>query len=128
MRLGLALAASLLALAAACKSPEERLVDRRHELRERLGDLYEDYGEEVEAAKAGAAEGERGAGGFVGRLFAEMDRSHFEEACLAVGRGERPFLLSGKLAAFLDDHARDCRDAFELQTEIAKLEREVERP
>jgi hypothetical protein len=124
------LAVSLVAIAG-CKSPEEKLVDRRHDLREAFDELYADY---ARASGAGArtAEGgeasERGVGGVVGRLFAEIDRTHFEEACLAVGRGERPFLLSEKLAAFLQDHAGDCREAFEIQTDVAKLEREVQRP
>jgi hypothetical protein len=125
----LVLAVSILALAAACKSPEEKLVDRRHDLREAFDELYEDYGGSDDAADARREDqGERRVGGVVGRLFAEIDRTHFEEACLAVGRGERPFLLSEKLAAFLHDHAGDCRDAFDLQTEIAKLEREVAKP
>jgi hypothetical protein len=124
----LVLAVSLVLLAG-CKSPEEKLVDRRHDLREAFDELYADY---AKASGGKAAEGgeasERGGGGVVGRLFAEIDRTHFEEACLAVGRGERPFLLSERLAAFLQDRAGDCREAFEIQTDVAKLEREVVRP
>lgn len=123
MRTRLVLAASILALAA-CKSPEEKLVDRRHDLRETFDELHADYRESEGEARAEAKE-ERGVGGVVGRLFAEIDRTHFEEACLAVGRGERPFLLSERLAAFLQDHAGDCREAFEIQSDVARLEGEV---
>lgn len=131
-------------LATACRTAEEKLVDRRHELRSLLDELYADYGgselaKEVrsEAAREdgpGAREaeggGERQGAGLVGRLVTEMDRSLFEQSCFEVGRGERPFVLSDKLAAFLAerDHADDCRKAARLRGEVAALEREVERP
>ena len=106
-------------------------MDRRHDLRDALDELYADYGgsdlaREVSGADretAGGAEPRaedgrarvpaKGSGGVVGRLVQELDRSHFEESCLAIGRGERPFVLSERLEAFLSDadHSRDCRDA-----------------
>jgi hypothetical protein len=139
----------LAALATACRTPEEKLVDRRHELRELLDGLYATYGgsdlaKEVRGEAAGDEEvarerGERGArgqddeaepqgAGLVGRLVTEMDRSLFEQSCLDLGRGGRPFVLSDKLAAFLaePDHAADCRKAARLRAEVDALEREVE--
>ena len=62
------------------------------------------------------------------RLVQELDRSHFEESCLAIGRGERPFVLSERLEAFLSDadHSRACRDAARIQSDVSALEREVQ--
>jgi len=120
-RVHIAVLLSALALAG-CKSPEEKLIDRRHELRERLDALYATYAEE------GTPKAERrdADAGVVGRLLAGVDRAHFDEYCLAVGRGERPFALSGKLESFMKDssHARACRRAAEIQVEIGELERE----
>ncbi len=57
----------------------------------------------------------------------EADRSYFEQQCLAIGRGERPFSLSAKLEEFLRraDVQRDCRRSADLQMEIDKLQREA---
>jgi hypothetical protein len=155
-RLALALLAAVLAVA--CRTPEEKLVDRRRDLRDALDRLYSEYGgsdlakelsgaeggtggrTEDERAPGGAegdrgrAEGERarvparGSGGVVGRLVQELDRSHFEDSCLAIGRGERPFVLSDRLDAFLKEaeHSRACRDAARIQSDVSALEREVQ--
>jgi len=143
-RLAPALLAALLAVA--CRTPEEKLVDRRRDLRDALDELYAEYGgsdlaREMSGADretAGGAEprGEdgrarvpaKGSGGVVGRLVQELDRSHFEESCLAIGRGERPFVLSERLDAFLSDadHSRACRDAARIQSDVSALEREVQ--
>ncbi|WP_242346597.1 hypothetical protein [Anaeromyxobacter terrae] len=127
-RLSLALLAAL--LAAACRSPAEKLVDRRRDLRETLDRLYAEYAESGSGAdRRGDGREERPAGGgVVGRFVQELDRSHFEQSCLAVGRGERPFLLSDRLEAFLADggHSRDCRDAARIDADVAALEREVQ--
>jgi hypothetical protein len=63
----------------------------------------------------------------VGRLVAGIDRAHFDEYCLAIGRGERPFAISRKLEDFMKDrsHARACRRAAEIQVDVEELEREV---
>jgi hypothetical protein len=142
-RLVLALLAAVLAVA--CRTPEEKLVDRRRDLRDALDRLYSEYGgsdlaREVSGANGGTAgaggraEDERarvpakGSGGVVGRLVQELDRSHFEESCLAIGRGERSFVLSDRLDAFLKeaDHSRACRDAARIQSDVSALEREVQ--
>ncbi|WP_242340632.1 MULTISPECIES: hypothetical protein [unclassified Anaeromyxobacter] len=122
-RLALALLAAL--LATACRSPEERLVDRRRDLRESLDRLYSEY---VEGGSGADRREEKPAGGVVGRFVQELDRSHFEQSCLAVGRGERTFLLSEQLEAFLKDagHSRDCREAARIDADVAALEREVQ--
>ncbi len=117
----LAAAAGLAALAAlaSCKTREEKLVDRRRDQREMLDRLYSEY-------EASAAEPkDQGSTGFIGRIMGEADRSYFEQQCLAVGRGERPFSLSGKLEGFLrgDTVQRDCRRSADLQLEIDALER-----
>ena len=119
------LAAAALALTG-CSSPEQKLVERRRDLRARLDRLYAEYGgsgtgSEAEAQK-GAAEG-----GIVGRMLAEVDRAHFEQYCLAIGRGERPFSVSGRLEAFVQEpgHARECRKAADLALEVESLQREV---
>jgi hypothetical protein len=134
------LAAVALALLAvlACRSPEEKLVDRRNELRRALDGLYADYGRsDAEPAKGDAAAPADAAGaapaGIVGRFVGQLEQTHFDETCLAVGRGERPFVLSDRLAAFVADgaNADRCRRAARIQAEVAALEREVaqrERP
>ncbi len=113
-------AAAALAVATACKTPEQRLVDRRHELRETLDRLYSEY------APTDATPSDPG---LVGRIMGEADRTYFEQHCLAIGRGERPFALSGKLDAFMKDpaHAHACRKAADLDVEIDGLQREVGR-
>ena len=142
------LAPALLAafLAVACRTPEEKLVDRRRDLRDALDELYAEYGgsdlaremsgadrETAGGAEPRAEDGRarvpaKGSGGVVGRLVQELDRSHFEESCLAIGRGERPFVLSERLDAFLSDadHSRACRDAARIQSDVSALEREVQ--
>ena len=130
------LAALALALVAAlaCRSPEEKLVDRRNELRRALDGLYADYGRAAaEPAQADGAAPDDAANaapaGVVGRFVGQLEHAHFDETCLAVGRGERPFVLSDRLAAFVADgaNADRCRRAARIQAEVAALEREVGR-
>jgi hypothetical protein len=127
---------TIIALAAlatlACRSPEEKLVDRRNELRRALDGLYAEYGRaDADRAKGEAAEpreaGAAPAGGFVGRFVGRLEQSHFDETCLAIGRGERPFVLSDRLAAFVADagNADRCRRAARVEADVAALEREV---
>lgn len=119
----LALAAALPLALAACRSPEEKLVDRRRELRASLDALSGAY------AAAGTAEAPAGGadGGLVGRVVGELGRAAFEQHCLAAGRGERPFAISGRLERFVAEpaNARACRRAADLQLEVDALEREV---
>jgi hypothetical protein len=65
----------------------------------------------------------------VGRLLAGVNRAQFDEYCLAIGRGERPFALSGRLESFMKtpEHARTCREAAEVQVAVEELEREIAR-
>jgi hypothetical protein len=112
----------------ACKSDAEKLVDLRTELRSRLDELYAAYGGGAIAgqARAEAQKGERPDEGAsaAARIVGELDRSYFEGYCLARGRGERPFSLSGKLEAFLKEASNEnrCRDAARLEARIAELE------
>jgi hypothetical protein len=117
----LALLAACAALAVACKTPEQKLVDRRRELRTTLDRAYGDY-----AASAGKSQ-EGGDPGLFGRVAGEVDRAYFESQCLAVGRGDRPVSLSARLDAFLKDdrNARACRKAADLQLEVDALEKQV---
>lgn len=117
----LAAAALAAALALGCRTPEQRLLDARRDLRATLDDLYADYRE------AAAPEGGEDPG-LLGRLVGEVDRSWFEQQCLALGRGERPVGASARAEAFLHErgNARACRKAADLQLEIEKLERETE--
>jgi hypothetical protein len=127
-RVAALLAALPLALSlAACKTPEQKLVDRRHALRATLDRLYGSYGGSDLARPPPAEGGAAQDGGILGRALGEVDRSYFESQCLAVGRGERPFALSGKLDAFLRDerNAQECRRAADLRGEIDALERQV---
>lgn len=107
---------------AGCKSREEKLMDRRHDLSEALDELYESYSGEDRAKDDRRAEA-----GVFGRLVAGVDRAHFDEYCLAVGRGERPFALSGRMESFMKDssNARACRKAAKIQLEVDELEREA---
>jgi hypothetical protein len=106
-------------LALACQSPEQKLVDRRRELRQTLDRAY--------AAYAGETEPKPEDPGLLGRVAGEVDRAWFESQCLAQGRGERPMSLSARLDAFLKDdrNARACRRAADLQVDIDALERQV---
>jgi hypothetical protein len=110
----------------ACMSREEKLIDRRHRLRATLDELYESYSGRA-AAKEERGEGADSAAGVVGRLLAGVDRVHFDEYCLAVGRGERPFSVSGKVETFMKEagNAKACRRAAEIQLSIDELEREL---
>lgn len=120
-------------LLAGCKSNSEKLVDLRTDLRTMLDELYSAYGGSSFATRADgeAQEPERPdlARAAAARLVGEMDRSWFERFCLARGRGERPFSLSGKLDAFMKEAANEksCRDAARLQARIAELEEKAER-
>jgi hypothetical protein len=120
-------------LLAACKSDAEKLVDLRTDLRTKLDELYSAYGGGALAAQAKGQveEPERpdGARATTARLVGELDRSYFEGFCLARGRGERPFCLSGKLDAFMKEAANEkaCRDAAKLAARIAELEAKGER-
>lgn len=128
MRRLLPLLAAVLLLAG-CKSDAEKLVDLRTDLRTSLDELYAAYGGGGLAAQAGVSgESRREDAGALGastaaRLVGELDRSYFEAYCLARGRGERPFSLSGKLDAFMKqtDHERACRNAARLEARIAEL-------
>lgn len=117
-----ALLALLLLSLAACKSSEQKLVEKRRDLRATLDRLYVDYGGSGLAKETGVPES-----GLVGRFVAEVDRSYFEQQCLAIGRGERPFNVSEGLETFLGEpsHTRACRDAADLEIEVASLERTV---
>lgn len=130
MRRAVLALAALLALAA-CSSPEEKLLERRQELRATLDELHARY-RSSEAPReprpeAPAESGDGTGAGVVQRLVGELDRSHFEQYCLAMGRGERAFSFSGRLEAFVreEPNARACREAARLETEVAALEREV---
>ncbi|HET8539002.1 MAG TPA: hypothetical protein VFL83_03920 [Anaeromyxobacter sp.] len=119
------LAAAALLAPAACQTPEQKLADRRRELREVLDPMYAAYSAPPAPGTADAA-GER-EGGLVGRIMGELGRAAFEQHCLATGRGERPFAISGRLEAFVSEpaNARACRRAADLQLEIDALERDV---
>lgn len=112
------LAAALLA----CASPAERLADSRRELREVLDDAYESYG------GATAKDSEEKPRSAATRFLGHADRVHFEQYCLAYGRGERPFSLSEKTAAWVKEHERTCRKAADLTLRIEELEKKVEAP
>ena len=118
-----AVSLAILAALAGCKSPQERLLDRRRDQRATLDRLYSEFREsEAEAKKE-----EAGAAGIVGRLLGEVDRSYFEQQCMAVGRGERPLALSAKLEEFLQraDVQSDCRRSADLQLEIDALQKDT---
>lgn len=117
-------AALLLAgfILAACTTPEEKLIDRRHRLRATLDELYASYSD-----RDGTAEARDAGSGVVGRFLAGVDRAHFDEYCLAIGRGERPFSLSAKVETFMNEprNVKRCRKAAEVQLSIEELEREL---
>jgi hypothetical protein len=127
--------ASLLAAAAlaGCASNAERLVELRSDLRNRMDALYDRYGGGALASQA-RTDAQRAEGGGEGaaaaaRFLGEVDRSYFEGYCLAHGRGERPFNLSGKLEAFMKDTANReaCRDAAKVEARLRALEERVPR-
>jgi hypothetical protein len=108
-------------LVLACKTPEQKLVERRRELRATLDGLYAEYARGAPPAEQGDD------AGLLGRVAGEMGRAYFEHRCLALGRGERPVSLSARLDAFLEDegNAGACREAADLELEVRALERQV---
>ncbi len=122
----LAMAAALPLVLAACRTPEEKLADRRRELRDQLDTLYAAYSAEQSPPAADGASKPAGTG-LLDRVLGEVGRTAFEQHCLAVGRGERPFALSGRIEAFVSEpaNARACRRAADLQLAVDALEREV---
>lgn len=119
----LVLLAAVGALAfAACKTNEQKLVDRRRDLRATLDRVYADY-----TAGAAPKPDDGSDAGVFGRIAGEVDRAWFESQCLAVGRGERSINLSARLEAFLkeDRNARACREVADLDADVAALERKV---
>jgi hypothetical protein len=116
------LAALPLALAA-CRTPEQELVDSRREQRGTLDRMYADYS--ARGAKPKEGEG----ADVLGHVVGQVDRAYFEGQCLALGRGERGFNLSPRLEAFLAEerNAAACRKAADLQLEIDALEEKVAR-
>jgi hypothetical protein len=120
-------------LLSACRSDEEKLVDLRTDLRTRMDELYSAYGGSGLATQA-RAELERPDAADEGhdtaaRLVGELDRSYFEGFCLARGRGERPFVLSSKLDAFVKagENEKACRDAAKIAARISELEAKSQR-
>ena len=114
------------------QSPEDQLFSARQEYRQTLDGLYRSYGGTNVPGNptpdaTGLPQQEENP---VGHVVSEADRSYFERQCLAVGRGERPFTVSGKMQRFLDleENARGCRKAAELQARIRKLEQQVANP
>ncbi len=127
-----ALVLAAIVLTSGCRSDAEKLVDLRTELRTKMDELYAAYGGSSLAQQA-SSEPRRSDGGDDGgtaaRFIGELDRSYFERFCLARGRGERPFNLSGKLEAFMKDAANEkaCRDAARLEARIAELDARADR-
>lgn len=128
MRPWLLIALLAAATLAACKSDSEKLFDLRADLRAQMDELYGRYGGGALASKANADArepgGEEDGRGTAARLFGQIDRSYFEGYCLAHGRGERPFNLSGKLEAFMKEPSNEkaCRRAAKLESRIRELE------
>jgi hypothetical protein len=121
-RIALALLAALSVTAlGACKTPEQKLVDRRRELRATLDRVYGDY-----SARGAKPSGDADPG-VLGHVATQVDRAYFESQCLALGRGERGFNLSPRLEGFLaeDRNARACRKAADLEVEIDALAQKV---
>ncbi|HET7754751.1 MAG TPA: hypothetical protein VFK85_12650 [Anaeromyxobacteraceae bacterium] len=120
--------------AAAKERPEDQLFAARQEYRQTIDGLYRTYGGSDVPGNSPPTTGSPGAPpqdeGVVGHVVSEADRSYFERQCLAVGRGERPFNVSGKMQRFLDtaENARGCRNAAMLQERIAQLEKRVANP
>lgn len=135
---------------------ERELVKLRTERTEKLGDLYEQYGggtlsehvakdareeaKELEA-EANAAEdapdakdrdhdGKRLASGMLqalGNVAADMDRSGFESHCLAIGKGDRPTILTKKAKVFFhkDEVKEACREIADLALRIEDRQRKL---
>lgn len=129
-----ALLGALLLATGGCKSDSERLIDLRAELRADMDELYARYGGGELATRDGEDAADEGSGAdgrdVTARLFGQIDRSYFESYCLAHGRGERPFNLSGKLEAFMKDPSNQeaCREAAKLDARIRELEAKVAAP
>ena len=116
------------------KKPEDQLFEARQEYRQTIDALYGAYGgTDVPGNPAPGSPGAPPQGDgedVIGHVVSEADRSYFERQCLAVGRGERPLSLSGKMQRFLDgtENASGCRKAAQLQALIQELEKAVAEP
>lgn len=119
-------------LLSGCKSDQEKLIDLRSELRADLDALYARYDGGAQAPGAGddSAGAEQDGRATAARFFGQLGRSYFDGYCLAHGRGERPFNLSGKLEAFMEDasNQKACRKAAKLELRIRELEEKVGAP
>jgi hypothetical protein len=125
MRYWLLVACSAVALGG-CKSPEEKIVDLRIDLRTRVDGLYAKYGGGMITNLAKLA-GEPAAP--VAAVLEQVDRSHFESYCVAVGLGERPFQVSASLDTFMreQEHMDACRRVAELQRQLQQAEAQMTR-
>jgi len=113
--------------------PEDQLFAARQEYRRTLDGLYRAYGGTNVPGNPAPADPTAREGqdeNVIGHVVSEADRSYFERQCLAVGRGERPFTLSGKMQRFLDaeENARGCRTAAQLGERIRALEAQIAKP
>jgi hypothetical protein len=130
----LPLLALLAIIAIGCSSNEDKLIDQRAEARKALDAAYAAYGGGTIANNAreqARKEQERGQkrkdGQYGVFLVGEMDRSFFEEYCLAIGSGDRPFNFSPKLEAWLKDERNVglCRKAAKATLRAYDLERKL---
>lgn len=141
--LGIAVAAA--AALWGCKSPEEQLVELKHDRQAALDQLYREYGGGalaggVKAAtdKAAAEAPDAGEAAAIavdllktlGQVAANLDRDAFDAQCLAVGNAERPTILNPKAQAFFgrDEVQTRCRKLAVLDARIARLARESAKP
>ena len=132
MRFVLALMVAV-GLLAGCPSKQDKLVSLRTDKREALDKLYAEYGGSELAAegKKGQPKPDPGAGGAlvqaIGNAIGEVDRSLFEEHCLALGGGNRPKILTDKAQNFFarEDVQKRCKKVAALALEVSALEREL---
>lgn len=115
-----------------CKSPEEKLVDLRTQLRDDEDALYQLYGGSELAASVEGAARSAGGGGIMeaaANLARDADRLAFMADCTLLGSGGRPKALSDKARAFFAQPvAKDgCRTLVQLSADIAALERSLGR-
>jgi hypothetical protein len=131
----------VVAVAAGCSSPEEKLFELRREQRKDLDALYARYGG---GALAHELQGELNkpdvraqttpSGSelvkMLGNAVGEVDRAAFEVQCVSVGSGGRAGALNDKANAFFAaaDVVDACGEVAERELKIDKLERELAAP
>ncbi len=125
----------LVTLLAACTHHEERLAERRAEVRTRIDALYAEYGA-TQAPPPGAPpreasrEGTFDAGEYIGNAVRTADRELFVATCIELGSGGRPSVYTERARDYFAQSTTKaaCAEVAALTEQVRTLEAELARP